>query len=36
MNLGFTPKFHVLREHIPNLLFTLNDVYDIFKDVIER
>lgn len=36
LNLSFTPKFHMLYEHIPNYLMELNGFYDMGEDAIER
>lgn len=36
INLSFTPKFHMLYEHVPDLLLFMNGFEDLDEDVIER
>ena len=36
MNLSYTPKFHLLYEHVPGILFELNGFFDMGEDCIER
>ena len=36
LNLSFTPKFHMLYEHVPKFLLELNGFYDMGEDAIER
>lgn len=36
MHLSYTPKFHVLFEHVPGILYTMNGFFDMGKDAIEH
>lgn len=36
LNLSYTPKFHMLYEHVPKFLLELNGFYDMGEDAIER
>ena len=36
INISFTTKFHVLYEHVPDLLLDMNAFYDMGEDTIER
>ena len=36
LNLSFTPKFHLLYEHTPHFLQTMNGFFDMGEDAIER
>ena len=36
INLSCTPKFHMLHEHVPNMLLEMNGLFDMGEDTIER
>ena len=35
MNLSYMPKFHMLYEHVPDILLEMNDFFDMGEDPIE-
>ena len=36
MNLSYTPKFHMLHDHVPDVLFKMNGILHIGEEAIER
>ena len=36
MNLSYTPKFHMLHDHVPEIIIQMNGFFEMGEDTIER